>query len=155
TPITWNASPPSLPNTFVDNSTSPASTVQRPYNVISIGKDDLALGSVFDGASINADTDTITFQTPHNFQSGDPVVYEPGAGSPVINPLTPGTTYYVRVLDGFNIKLEPTQDRALNPQNYLVPIDPSGITGGNTFNDANSFTNGEAVTYHAPPAQTV
>ncbi|WP_456654689.1 hypothetical protein [Bradyrhizobium sp. JR3.5] len=140
--------------TTIDNNTGKPSIVIRSYNVISIGVDDLALGSIFDGAAVNADTDTITFQTPHNFQSGDAVVYEPGAGSPVIGGLTAGTTYYVRVLDGFRIKLETTQDRALNPQNYLTTFDPTLITGGNTINVANNFTNQEAVTYEAPPAET-
>jgi len=149
-----NTSIGGLTTTFTDNTTSPATVTARPYNVISLGANDLALGSQFDGSSIDPATDTLTFQTPHNFQSGDAVEYEPGPGAATIGGLTAGSTYYVRVLDGLRIKLEPTLDRAINPDNYLSTFNPSGITGGNTIHATNSFTPNEAVTYEAPAPQT-
>ena len=147
-----------LTTTFVDPTTLDShnnpSVVQRLYNVLVVDANNIALGSQFDGAAIDPATDTIAFQTPHNFQSGDAVEYEPAVGAPTIGGLTAGTVYFVRVLDGFHIKLETTFDRAVNPGTYLTTFNPTGITGGNTINVGNSFTNGEAVTYEAPPSQT-
>ena len=123
----------------------------REYNVIVSGPDDLAFGAGFNGGSgVNSDTDTIAFASPHNFVTGDKVVYQPGSGGTTIAGLTPGASYWVLVLDGTHIKLT-TYNPLANPSHNLQNFTPSGSTI--TIN-GHGFTNGEAVTYHAPAAKT-
>ncbi|HEX5279640.1 MAG TPA: hypothetical protein VFW28_06150 [Micropepsaceae bacterium] len=132
----------------------------REYNVIvpqtgSPAADDpnhLQFGMSFDGGVVNNDRDTIVFAAPHNFVTGDKVVYINGDGSTAIGGLTSGDTYYVLVVDGHTIKLttyDPTVVTSHNLQNF-TPTAGSGTT----ISLANGFTNNEAVTYHAPQANT-
>src|SRR5262249_35925111 len=86
-----------LITTFIDNTLGDAVTLTRPYNVLRIDDDHLALGSTFQGADVDKNREIITFQLAHNFQTGDAVTYDPVSGS--VGGLTTGATYYVVALD--------------------------------------------------------
>ena len=118
--------------------------------------------------TINACVDpasaTLTFQTPHNFHTGDTVTYTAN-GSPISALVggavtgLPDGTYTVVVVNPFQIRLAnastPTTAFTLQPTS-------ASITGGSTFvaskgtftGSGASFTDGEAVTYHAPQVTT-
>jgi hypothetical protein len=132
----------------------------REYNVIPTGPNDLTLGSIFPGAAFNPANpqdggidglrDTIHFQGPHNFVTGDRVVYLLGAGGSSAGDLTPSSLYYVLVIDGTTIKLT-----TYNPL-VVTDLNLKSFTPDNDTIDINlhGFTNGLAVTYHAPAAKT-
>ena len=142
-----------LITTYVDNSLGDSVTVQREYNVINVDTNHLALGDSFDAATaIDPNAETIQFQTPHNFQTGDAVAYhgDPSTG------LVDGTTYYVVVLDPRTIKLTATYAQAVNPSSAVKVFNASDIESNHTTIDlgGHGFTNGQAVTYTAPSPQT-
>ncbi len=114
---------------------------------------DTSVLKIIADCGVNPLNETITFATPHNFLDGDQVVYHASDPSKPIGGLTDGYVYTVRVIDANSIQLvapgaslnEFTVDqvRAVSPGQ---PI--------NAIYDSNSFTNGQAVTYVAPPALT-
>ena len=125
----------------------------RDYNVIVSGVNALQFGVQFDSADssnvpfVDIERDEIAFQTPHNLEDGDTVIYTPLTGSAVIVGLTSGKTYIVNSIDRFTLKL----------------IDPDNVPGGaalefiganingSTFNIVgHGFANGQAVTYRRP-----
>src|SRR6266540_2244552 len=99
------------------------------------------LGAAFTGLAVNPDTDTITFGTPHHLLTGDPVFYF-ASGAPV-GGLIPGHRYQVTKIDDFTIKLF---DPATPPTTVTAP---GTSINGNTVNAANSFSNGDPVTYRS------
>ncbi len=135
--------------------------VNRQYNVINVvdgGNVDpnkLYFGSTFDAASIDSETEIITFQGAHNFISGDAVRYYAGPDETVNSfGLTESNLYYVLVIDESHIKLVNTHDKAVNPQNYFKNFQPDDIAGNQITISGHGFTNGMAVTYDAPDAKT-
>jgi hypothetical protein len=144
---------------------SPNDTQPRLYNVINVDQNgqftstrsdvdpnNLALGSLFDGSNgVDPTTSTIHFASPHNFQTGDQVIYVPSNGATPVGGLTSGTTYYVLVVDPLTIKLT-TYDPTVNTTHNLQYFTP--VTGNTIHLPGHGFTNGEAVTYHAPAAHT-
>ncbi|MBK5565795.1 LEPR-XLL domain-containing protein [Ensifer sp. SSB1] len=135
--------------------------VNRQYNVINVvdgGNVDpnkLYFGSTFDAASIDSETEIITFQGAHNFISGDAVRYYAGPDETVNSfGLTEGNLYYVLVIDESHIKLVDTHDKAVNPQNYFKNFQPDDIAGNQITISGHGFTNGMAVTYDAPDPKT-
>lgn len=61
----------------------------------------------FTPAGVDSDDDTITFDAPHGLVTGDTIVYDAGAGTPV-GGLTDGQTYYVIVVDPRTVRLAAT-----------------------------------------------
>ena len=55
----------------------------------------------FSSADVNGDDDTIAFDGPHGYVTGEEFVYDPGEGTAV----APGGTYYAIVIDPRTIKL--------------------------------------------------
>ena len=136
-----------LVTTYVDNTLGDHITLTRPYNVINIDDNHLALGTAFPASGVDAHREIITFKLAHNFQTGDAVSYHPETGS--VSGLSDGTVYYVVVLDDTRIKLVTTHDEAVNgaTQYHFSPGDISS----NTISVAGSgFTVGQAVQYHSP-----
>ena len=149
--------------------------IRRQYNVLdvihsgAVDPDYISLGSVFDGQAcapgktscINPTNDTILFGAAHNFENGDPVHYDPQFGTvATVGGLTSGVTYYVLIIDDRTIRLVSTQSQATNPASFVKQFHPSGgapsIGGDNQTITilGHGFSNGDAVTYHAPPAST-
>ena len=137
-----------LVTTYVDNSLGDAITLTRPYNVLSLDDNHLALGTAFPASGVDSHREIITFKLAHNFQTGDAVTYRPeGSGS--VSGLTDGTVYYVVVLDDTRIKLVSTHAEAVSgaTQYHFSPSDISS----NTISVAGSgFSIGQAVQYHSP-----
>ncbi|MBD2516808.1 DUF4347 domain-containing protein [Nostoc sp. FACHB-973] len=114
----------------------------------------IRLGSSFNAAKINAQKDTITFDGPHNFQTGDVVRYRSGSNADV-GGLNETQLYYVRKIDDTTIKLASTLAQATAaPLSFSPATNVSGSTLTITNNDPNNnFTNGQVVTYRAPSAK--
>jgi hypothetical protein len=132
----------------------PHDTQPRQYDVINVDKDHLAFGATFDGAGgVDPTTSTIHFTTPHNFQTGDQVVYvaPTGMGMSAVGGLSSGTTYFVLVVDPLTIKLT-TYDPRVVPSHNLQMFTPA--TGTTLSLTNHGFTTGEPVTYHAPAPDT-
>ena len=138
-------------------------TPERDYRVIVVDADTIKLGALF-GAAV-ADTgdllnpqsgvdplrDRIRFDAPHLFQTGDAVKYAPEGSASSIDGLNTSSTYYVQVIDDFTIKLFASKDDAMKPPTLFdVSANPSGVTSDGYIH-LNGFTEGEAVTYVAPP----
>ncbi|MCB1998993.1 MAG: LEPR-XLL domain-containing protein, partial [Rhodoferax sp.] len=141
---------------IIDDATGNPVTTERQYGVLNVAlasdptqvdPDRIALGAEFSGADIDADGEIIRFAAPHKLLDGDRVVYRPGDPTLTIPGLAAGASYTVRVIDANRIQLVAPGE--LNP--FLV----GNVAGdGITINDANTFTDHQAVTYHAPPQQT-
>ena len=113
----------------------------------SIDPNRIALGAAFTGADIDPNLETITFATPHNLRDNDSVVYRPVAPAVAVSGLSANAIYTVRVIDARTIQLK-----------LAVPnvdtITAANVAGDTTINHAHTFTNRQAVTYHAPPQRT-
>ena len=138
---------------------TPAGTttpILRPYNVIVVDANTIALGNQFDAGATNAldpfstssgvdsTRNMIRFAAPDNFLTGDSVVYYNDGNGGI--GLTNGGTYFVRTIDAYTIELYTTLAGA---EAAGVSAAPAAVSG-NKINVANSFTAGEAVTYLAP-----
>ncbi|WP_392533892.1 DUF4347 domain-containing protein [Nostoc sp. C117] len=120
---------------------------------ISVKPLSIRLGSSFNAAKINAQKDTITFDGPHNFQTGDVVRYRSGSNTDV-GGLNETQVYYVRKIDDTTIKLASSLAEATAPTKSFSPTAISGSTLTITNNDTNdNFRNGQVVTYRAPSAK--
>ena len=121
----------------------------------------LVLGDLFKADSIDASVpfttlsgidsarDLVRFAIPHNFQMGDAVRYSANGHGNI--GLTEGTTYYVRVLDPFSIELYNNVADAMADASRFR----QGDVSSNYINIANSFANGQAVTYQCACADPV
>ncbi|MGH3368747.1 MAG: beta strand repeat-containing protein, partial [Nocardioidaceae bacterium] len=109
------------------------------------------LGAAFDGSSYDADGDMIVFPGAHNLRTDDMVVYHLGAGATATAGLVDGRSYRVRVVDSARIRLLDITDTALMAA-FNAPLSVAATSISATHvNVANSFYNGAAVTYYAPP----
>jgi LPXTG-motif cell wall-anchored protein len=126
------------------------------YNVIVLGDDTVQLGSLFDGAQIDTSTNTIAFGAMidgsfvplnHNLHEGDVVVYAAPSGGATVPGLVSGHSYIVHVVDATHIQLfDPTESQG------DVDVTGSDVSGGDTFEVANSYQVGDALTYQSPDA---
>ncbi|MEO0985812.1 MAG: DUF4347 domain-containing protein [Cyanobacteria bacterium J06639_14] len=126
----------------------------REYQVIEVDDNTIKLGVEFDAnADVDALTDTITFDTPHNLQDGDQVVYSFGFGTDIFADIDQASnqenTFFVKVIDDSTIKLVETE-ADLTPA--VVTFSAADDISNDTINAANTFSNGDAVTYRAPEA---
>ena len=143
-------------NTAIQTANGALQSGGRLYNVVVVDPNTLQLGNLFNANSINSSVpfttaggvdyarDVIRFAIADNFKTGDSVVYSPNGNGDI--GLTAGATYYVRVIDPYTIELYDTLAGAKAAADTVSASDVSG----NAINIANSFTNGEAVTYKAP-----
>jgi len=116
---------------------APNDKFYREYNVIAAGEDDLSFGAIFDGdANVDPVTDIITFDSPHNLETGDRVFYLPGIDAQGVTSsaqggLTANTLYYVLALDGERIKLTTYDPLAVV---VMQPFTPNGGSDTITVN---------------------
>jgi hypothetical protein len=100
---------------------------------------------------VDDDNGTITFNAPDDFTTGQAVVYGNASGAGNIGGLTPGTTYFVRVINPTTITLCTSATAAEAP---LQAFAPTAVSGSGTINlPSNGFSNNEAVTYQGPQTQ--
>jgi RTX calcium-binding nonapeptide repeat (4 copies) len=133
----------------------------REYSVIVTSPEDLSFGATFKGgaytgnAGVDLATSTIHFAADHNLQTGDQIKYV----APPVNPnpppvtsgidgLTSGATYYVIRVDARTIRLATYNPLAV-PEHNLSSFTP--VSGNTITVNGSNFSEGEAVTYHAPP----
>ncbi|HMJ85049.1 MAG TPA: hypothetical protein VK504_17830, partial [Vicinamibacterales bacterium] len=158
----------------------------REYNVLNVPSGQpnvpsqkIRLGNAFDAAgAVNALNDTITFAAPHNFKSGDAVIYNAAGGVSIVQPwqtelapsdpsyVDPTAVLYVRgipidpsdpsKIDPFTIKLARSFAEATGTEASLLK-DFDAATQVNASTDritiaGQTFQDGQAVTYRAPAA---
>ena len=82
--------------------------------------------------AVDAAADTITFDAPHSFETGDAVIYNTDGGAS-IDGLTLGTTYYVIVVDFETIRLAETREAAEAAAPTWIAIDGAAATGIHTL----------------------
>jgi hypothetical protein len=123
-------------------------TSGRQYTVLVRDPNTFSLGTRFDGAAVDPVHNTITTTGPHNFKTGDRVVYE-SDGNPPIAGLVDGHTYFVRVLDDHTIQLAPTLADANASPLFFTPSDVDKF--GHTITYKNhGLQNNQPLVYHAP-----
>ena len=137
--------------TFEQNGNPPISglTNGRVYPVLPTSDQVVQLGVEFNAASVNTENDTISFnQDIDNLQNGDLVIYEPETSPELttIPGLIPGNSYLVRVIDADNVKLVDPSQGIQAPTTF----DPQTAVTQKTIN-LPGFSDGQAVTYNAPP----
>jgi hypothetical protein len=142
-------------------------------NVIVVDEYTIMLGSEFEGAHVEADTNVIRFGRTysytdgtgthtvfaaigHGFTENQIVVYRAAGAS--IPGLVDGRSYRVHVVDETGIQLyeltapmTPIVLIMLNIDDYDDPDDPDD-NAVDTINAGNSYTNGQVVVYSAPDA---
>ncbi len=109
------------------------------------GDKKIRIGAAFiaSEASVDVDTDTITFPVAHNLIAGDSVIYYKGStGSTAVGGLTEGKTYTVFKVDDVSIKLKDPLTQSTTP----VSTDASHIDS-DSVDVSNNFYNGAPVTY--------
>lgn len=79
-----------------------------------------------DGIGFNSVDNTITFQTKHNFDPGEEILYDPNS-NPECLPLKANSTYFPGIINDYTIKLYETEKDALTQQNE---INLQGISSG-------------------------
>ena len=137
------------PVTYTATATSTGLHIGSVYTVLNAGTDLIRLGSLFFVSGVDPLKETITFSSPHPYQNGDCVYYDPRGGTPILaagtaeanaggpNPATtcsntttdtPGNVdkvFYVRVIDRFTIKLTNTSSDA--PDRTITGVDSSHL----------------------------
>ena len=121
-------------------------------------ENNFALGSIFSGSAlgtgdsgVNANFNVIRFANPHNFKDGEAVSYHLGTGATTVGlSTTPGTLYYVDVIDDCTIRLVTSADRATNPTAYQKGFNPDDVSGNTITITGHGFTDGQSVRYDAP-----
>lgn len=77
---------------------------------------------------VDVTVDRILFAEPHRFKTGDPIAFERVGGGTWAG-LTLGTTYYVKVVDAFRLKVGLTGPNVLDPPQVYVTLSPtSGVS---------------------------
>src|SRR5262249_32287756 len=112
----------------------------------------IRFGASFDATKVDFNSDTISFATPHGFETGDPVRLYP-SGNTAIGGLDTTKTYYVRKIDANTIKLAASLADAVRTPTSFVPTS-SVVNGTNHTLTLSGFTDGQYVTYHAPAPTT-
>ncbi len=107
------------------------------------------------GAYVTDADGTTTFVAgAHNLLDGDSVYYFAPAGGTAVGGLVSGQRYIVNVVDSYTLKLlaPGTVEKAVSLPASQVSYDAATNIG--TINAANTFAEGDAVTYHAPPVRS-
>ncbi len=120
----------------------------RQYTVLVQDPSTFSLGARFDGSAVNPSQNTITTTLPHNFKTGDQVVYQDDGNAPIPG-LMNGQTYYVRVLDDHTIQLAQTlADANASPLQFTpANVDSMGHTINLLFH---GLVDNEPLVYEAP-----
>ena len=103
---------------------------------------------------MNTASDTITFASPDDFQTGDAVQIDT-EGNPAVGNIDPSQTYYVRTVDAYTIQLCASLGDALATPDEVSPGGYNGATS--TFDIPELGVNQSApipVTYNAPSPTT-
>ena len=140
----------------------------RQYAVIVASPTALQFGAVFTSAQVDTTRDTVRFGAyvtdaggtttfvagAHNLLDGDSVYYFAPAGGTAVGGLVSGQRYIVNVVDSYTLKLllPGTVEKAVSLPASQVGYDAATNIG--TINAANTFAEGDAVTYHAPPVRS-
>ena len=140
----------------------------RQYAVIVSSPTALQFGAVFTSAQVDTTRDTVRFGAyvtdaggtttfvagAHNLLDGDSVYYFAPAGGTAVGGLVSGQRYIVNVVDSYTLKLllPGTVEKAVSLPASQVAYDAATNVG--TINAANTFAEGDAVTYHAPPVRS-
>ena len=114
-----------------------------------------ATRSRFGGLRAPTPAGTTTFVAgAHNLLDGDSVYYFAPAGGTAVGGLVSGQRYIVNVVDAYTLKLllPGTVEKAVSLPASQVCYDSATNVG--TINAANTFAEGDAVTYHAPPVRS-
>ncbi|MGD8418987.1 MAG: hypothetical protein PVJ78_01070, partial [Gammaproteobacteria bacterium] len=129
----------------------------RAYTIVKDGANTLHLGASFNGASVLTAYDTINFGFDHNLQNGDVVYYHDNGGTPigtridgVAGSLVDGQAYEVFVVDSDSIKLQEIGQATPSVTVTRSAVGADGDSDDDTINVANSFVDGQVVTYHVP-----
>ncbi len=150
--------------------------VGRIYTVldteVSLTPHQIRLGSLFDASSsIDPVRETITFGSPHGFNAGDCVYYDPRAGTSAVvrgaqanegtctATVTGAQRYFVRVIDETTIQLTRTRAAALATDDATITVTPGApVTAGDptplTLSSTAGIGVGTALIYRAPVAVT-
>ncbi|NBP88258.1 MAG: hypothetical protein EBU59_07080, partial [Planctomycetia bacterium] len=100
--------------------------------------------------AVRVDEDTIRFATPHNFLDGDRVTYSAEAGAAAIGGLNAGSTYTVKWVDAYTIKLQDNSFSTATQQLSGANVDGTGLITAT----GHGFADAQPVTYRAPAATT-
>jgi hypothetical protein len=132
------------------------------FGSIVVDPNTLMLGATFSGSAastgdlfnpqdgVDPDRAVIRFATKHHFDTGDAVKYDANGHTFISKDINEKSTFYVRKIDDYTIKLF---NNLADAKAADVQLDPgaSGVVSGNTITRlGNGFINGDAVTYHAP-----
>ena len=142
--------------TLVNVNNAPWAETGTLANIVTItSQGAFRFGETFDASQVNTANDTITFASPDDFQTGDPVRID-DEGNPVVGNLDPSQTYYVRKIDDNTIQLTATLGDALATPNE---VSPSEYNSSNSSFDLPSLGINQSmpipVTYHAPTPTTL
>ena len=119
----------------------------RQFAVMTVaGQPDLLkLGAVFYGDAtsnqVDSSLDIIRFDYKHNFESGDPVVYDDSGNTDLV---AGDNTKYVRVIDEYTISLHDSCADALLP---VATFDTGDVDSGDDeidFDSAHGFADGDS-----------
>jgi hypothetical protein len=138
----------------------------REYSVIFTGDDTLQLGAIFSASGadtgdaldpengVDALRDRVRFSVPHGFETGDAVKYT-SDGTSISTGLDTSTTYFVRRLDDYTIKLYADRNEALGAGGFAddtffaSAVDEAADTL-TVF--GSGYAENQAVTYRAAPS---
>ena len=110
----------------------------------------IQLGATFSSGDVNPTLDLFDFgNRPHNLHTGDIVFYSYDTVNDTgVAGLVNGGQYQVYVVDDFKFKLQP-----VGFTSKQVSVSGSAVGNGpDQINVANTFSDGDLVTYHAPVA---
>ena len=159
-------------SSIVYSAASPAGGLRSGsvYTVLDAGTNLIRLGSMFEVSGVDPLKETITFATPHPFQSGDCVYYDPRGGTAILAPwataeasggscanTTAGTSdyvFFVRKVDDVTIKLTTSSalaTAALDAPYTVTVFDGSHLQLGSI---PSGLVVNTGIAYRAPVATT-
>lgn len=121
---------------------------ERELAVLVVDDNTIRFGASFDASDVDSEKDVIVFSTEHMLETGDAIRYAAGSGGSISSELSSATTYYVRVIDDYTIKLFTTKTAAETTQEIVL----SNVTGNTITIADHGYVDGDAVTYYAPAA---
>ena len=147
-------------NTAIGTADGGTLSAMREYSVVKVDDNKIRLGAgfgagaastggLFNTASgVDAARDVVRFAAEHRFQTGDAVRYDNGGNTGI--GLAANTTYFVRVLDEFTVKVFANRaDANETPPSFDPSTSPNMVTSDN-FIISSRFTDLDAVTYYGP-----